>query len=205
MESGTSGLRFRLAPAIPAALALWLAGCSSFPSSMNPVSWWHDLQGGKIAEERPPPPGADQPYPNLATVPPKPAAPDRAALTNLSNGLIADRTNAQHAAPRQVHGFAVQQGAVFLAVPGNGHVVPEALHGFPVGAGTAKDGPLSRARAKASEAIRRLMDLQPATARVLRGGLETEVPLADVHPGDIIVVRPGEHVAGGASILARWK
>jgi len=62
MESGTSGLRFRLAPAIPAALALWLAGCSSFPSSMNPVSWWHDLQGGKIAEERPPPPGADQPY-----------------------------------------------------------------------------------------------------------------------------------------------
>ena len=34
---------------------------------MNPVSWWHDLQGGKIAEERPPPPGADQPYPNLAS------------------------------------------------------------------------------------------------------------------------------------------
>ena len=25
---------------------------SSFPSSMNPVSWWHDLQGGKIAEQR---------------------------------------------------------------------------------------------------------------------------------------------------------
>ena len=56
------------------ARAWLLAGCSSVPSSINPVSWWHDLQGGKIAEQRPPPPGADQPYPNLATVPPKPAA-----------------------------------------------------------------------------------------------------------------------------------
>ena len=72
-ESGTSGLRIRRAPW----LALLLAGCSSFPASMNPVSWWHDLQGGKIAEERPPPPGADQPYPNLASVPPKPQAPPR--------------------------------------------------------------------------------------------------------------------------------
>jgi outer membrane protein OmpA-like peptidoglycan-associated protein len=82
---------------VPAALGLLLSGCSSFPSSMNPVTWWHDLQGGKIAEERPPPPGADQPYPNLATVPPKPAEPDRAALANIANALIADRTSTQHA------------------------------------------------------------------------------------------------------------
>jgi outer membrane protein OmpA-like peptidoglycan-associated protein len=94
LESGTSGLRFRRAPL----LALLLAGCSSLPASMNPVSWWHDLQGGKIAEERPPPPGADQPYPNLASVPPKPEAPDRAALANIATALVADRTNAQHAA-----------------------------------------------------------------------------------------------------------
>jgi outer membrane protein OmpA-like peptidoglycan-associated protein len=93
--SGTSGLRYRrLAPLA----ALSLAGCASFPSSMNPVSWWHDLQGGKIAEERPPPPGADQPYPNLASVPPKPEQPDRAALANIASALIADRTNAQHEA-----------------------------------------------------------------------------------------------------------
>src|ERR1700722_2341013 len=94
---GTSGLRFRSAQAVLAALGLLLSGCSSFPSSMNPVTWWHDLQGGKIAEQRPPPPGADQPYPNLATVPPKPAEPDRAALANIANGLIADRTNTQRA------------------------------------------------------------------------------------------------------------
>ncbi len=96
MVSGTSGLRCHLAPAGSAMLALLLSGCSSFPSSMNPVSWWHGLQGGAIAKQRPPPPGANQPYPNLATVPPKPAEPDRAALGQSANGLIADRANAQH-------------------------------------------------------------------------------------------------------------
>src|SRR6202035_946132 len=83
-ESGTPGLRF---PCMSAAFALLLSGCSSFPASVNPVSWWHDLQGGKIAEDRPPPPGADQPYPNLASVPPKPAPPDRATLANIANAL----------------------------------------------------------------------------------------------------------------------
>ncbi|HEY1238922.1 MAG TPA: heavy metal translocating P-type ATPase [Bryobacteraceae bacterium] len=51
-----------------------------------------------------------------------------------------------------------------------------------------------RARGKASEAIRRLMDLQPPTARVIREGSEIEVPLADVRVGDIVVVRPGERI-----------
>jgi outer membrane protein OmpA-like peptidoglycan-associated protein len=94
VESGTSGLRCWSA----LLLAPLLAGCSSVPSAINPVSWWHDLQGGKIADERPPPPGADQPYPNLASVPPKPTPPDSAALANIANALIADRTNAQHVA-----------------------------------------------------------------------------------------------------------
>ena len=41
-----------------------LAGCSSvFRSSINPVSWWHDMEGGEIAKQRPPPPGANEPYP----------------------------------------------------------------------------------------------------------------------------------------------
>jgi outer membrane protein OmpA-like peptidoglycan-associated protein len=74
-----------------------LAGCSTL-SSMNPVNWWHRQEGGKIAEQRPAPPGADQPYPNIATVPPKPEAPDADALKKLTDSLVADRTNAQHAA-----------------------------------------------------------------------------------------------------------
>ncbi len=64
---------------------------------MNPVNWWHRQEGGKIAEERPPP-GADQPYPAVGTVPAKPAPPDAEALKKLTASLIADRTHAQHAA-----------------------------------------------------------------------------------------------------------
>jgi Cu+-exporting ATPase len=59
----------------------------------------------------------------------------------------------------------------------------------------------SRARGKASEAIRRLMDLQPPTARVMRDGAETEVPLADVRVGDAIVVRPGERIPVDGTVL----
>jgi outer membrane protein OmpA-like peptidoglycan-associated protein len=75
----------------------FLSGCSTL-GSMNPINWWHRQEGGKIAEQRPPPPGADQPYPNLSTVPPKPDAPDAETLRKLTAALVADRTNAQHAA-----------------------------------------------------------------------------------------------------------
>lgn len=74
-----------------------LAGCSTL-GAMNPVTWWHKEQGGKIAEDRPPPPGTDDPYPNMSTVPAKPTPPDPAAMKTLTDSLVADRTNAQHAA-----------------------------------------------------------------------------------------------------------
>ena len=50
------------------------------------------------------------------------------------------------------------------------------------------------ARGKTSEAIRRLMNLQPAVARILRDGKEEEVPLAEVQLHDMVIVRPGERV-----------
>lgn len=65
---------------------------------MNPANWWHDLEGGEIAKQRPAPPGADQPYPNLATVPGRPTPPDRKQLESITSGLVADRANAQRAA-----------------------------------------------------------------------------------------------------------
>ncbi len=52
----------------------------------------------------------------------------------------------------------------------------------------------SRARGQASGAIRRLLNLTPATARVLRGGVETEVPVAEVQVSDMVIVRPGERI-----------
>lgn len=47
-------------------------------------------------------------------------------------------------------------------------------------------------KGKSSEAIKKLMDLAPKTARVLRDGLETEISIDEVQVGDIILVRPGE-------------
>jgi Cu+-exporting ATPase len=52
----------------------------------------------------------------------------------------------------------------------------------------------ARARGRASDAIRKLMNLQPAMARVLRGGVEAEIPLEEVVVGDQVIVRPGERV-----------
>jgi outer membrane protein OmpA-like peptidoglycan-associated protein len=64
--------------------------------SMNPVDWWHNLEGGKIAEQRPPPPGATDAYPNLASVPAKPEPPDKEAMKKLTEALVADRANAHY-------------------------------------------------------------------------------------------------------------
>ncbi len=52
----------------------------------------------------------------------------------------------------------------------------------------------AKARGRTSEAIRRLIGLQPRTARVERDGEEREMPIAEVRPGDLVRVRPGEKV-----------
>ncbi|MEK7366290.1 MAG: heavy metal translocating P-type ATPase, partial [Candidatus Deferrimicrobiota bacterium] len=52
----------------------------------------------------------------------------------------------------------------------------------------------SRARGKTSEAVKKLIDLAPKTARVVRDGAEVDVPLASVVVGERVVVRPGEKV-----------
>lgn len=49
-------------------------------------------------------------------------------------------------------------------------------------------------RKRAAESVRRLLSLQAQEARVLRGSAEVEVPVADVNPGETIVIRPGERV-----------
>ena len=52
-----------------------------------------------------------------------------------------------------------------------------------------------RARGKTSEAIKRLIGLQPKTARVVRNGVELDVPIAQVGLGETLRVRPGEKIA----------
>ena len=52
----------------------------------------------------------------------------------------------------------------------------------------------TRARGQTSEAIKKLIGLNPKTALVIRDGEETEIPVDDVQVGDLILVRPGERV-----------
>jgi Cu+-exporting ATPase len=59
----------------------------------------------------------------------------------------------------------------------------------------------SRARGRASEAIRHLIDLQPKQARVIREGREQDVALEAVRVGDRVVVRPGEKIPVDGTIV----
>lgn len=56
-------------------------------------------------------------------------------------------------------------------------------------------------RTRASQAVRKLLDLQPATARVIRDGREEEVIIEEVKPGDRVRVRPGEAIPVDGQVI----
>jgi Cu+-exporting ATPase len=59
----------------------------------------------------------------------------------------------------------------------------------------------SRAKRQTADAIRALNALRPATARVLRGGVEIELPVGQVAVGDVVRVRPGERIAVDGQVM----
>jgi P-type Cu+ transporter len=59
----------------------------------------------------------------------------------------------------------------------------------------------TRAKGRASQAIKRLLTLGAKTARVLRDGDEVEVPIAELEPGDIMLVRPGEKIPTDGEVV----
>ena len=59
-----------------------------------------------------------------------------------------------------------------------------------------------RARGKTSEAIKRLIGMQPKSARVVRDGIEIDIPITDVGLEDTLRVRPGERIAVDGEIVA---
>ena len=64
----------------------------------------------------------------------------------------------------------------------------------------------ARAKGRTSEAIKRLVSLQPAVAQVVRDGRTIEVPIAEVVAGDLVAVRPGERVPVDGEVVegASW-
>lgn len=59
----------------------------------------------------------------------------------------------------------------------------------------------TRAKGRASQAIKKLLKLGAKTASVLRNGQESEVPVAELQVGDIMVVRPGAKVPTDGEIV----
>ena len=59
-----------------------------------------------------------------------------------------------------------------------------------------------RAKGKAGEAIRQLIELQPATATVIRDGVEIVVDVESIVPGETLLVRPGERVPTDGEVIA---
>jgi Cu+-exporting ATPase len=60
----------------------------------------------------------------------------------------------------------------------------------------------ARAKGRTGAAIKRLIGLQPRTARVERGGEAVELPIDQVVAGDILVVRPGDRIAVDGTVVS---
>jgi hypothetical protein len=97
------------------ALTTVVGGCSQVPDSLNPVEWYKstmnffgggegtetqaakpDEQSRPVTERGQPAPGADKPFPSLATVPDRPAAPSASERRQVVEGLVADRSRARY-------------------------------------------------------------------------------------------------------------
>jgi Cu+-exporting ATPase len=57
------------------------------------------------------------------------------------------------------------------------------------------------AKGRTSAAIKKLIGLQAKTARVLREGREESIPVAQLEPGDLLLVRPGERIPVDGEVI----
>ncbi len=60
----------------------------------------------------------------------------------------------------------------------------------------------SRAKGRAGDAVRKLMDLSPKSATVLRDGVESTIPVEQVMLGDLIVIRSGERIQVDGTVVS---
>ncbi len=56
-------------------------------------------------------------------------------------------------------------------------------------------------KTRSSQAVKRLLDLQPETARVVRGDTEVEIPIGEVVVGDRVRIRPGERIPVDGEVI----
>jgi hypothetical protein len=90
-----------LGTAFSGLLVFVLAGCS------GPVGLYHSIEGGAIAQKRQAPPGADQPYPNLANVPPAQAPASPSAAARIAQRVQRSAPGVSPASPEALAGLAL--------------------------------------------------------------------------------------------------
>lgn len=115
------------------------------------------------------------------------------------NTLIAVGTGAAYVysvAATILPGFFMAAAGSDMAAMGHGAAAPVYFEAASVIIALILLGRLLEARAKGrtGEAIRRLAGLQAKTARVVRDGIDVDIPVEEVLAGDIVLVRPGEKV-----------
>jgi Cu+-exporting ATPase len=59
----------------------------------------------------------------------------------------------------------------------------------------------TRTKEKASHAVRKLLDLQPRMAKIIRDDTEVEVPVEEVQEGELLIVRPGERIPTDGKVV----
>ena len=84
--------------ALGVGLVAGLGGCQGRGTIGAGETLFHGLEGGAIAQQRPPPPGVNDPFPNLGTIPKRPAAPNIVEEQRLGDQLAAQRDQAEAAA-----------------------------------------------------------------------------------------------------------
>jgi Cu+-exporting ATPase len=60
----------------------------------------------------------------------------------------------------------------------------------------------ARAKSQTGAALKKLIGLQPKTARVIRNGVESDIAIKAVVSGDVIMIRPGEKIAVDGKVIA---
>lgn len=158
-------------------VTLLTGGCATTPS-LDPVAWWHGLEGGKIAEGRPPPPNADQPYPSVGSVPAKPAGGDPKQRARIASTLLADRTNAQHETT------VAPLPAAALVPPGRANVSPPQATGADLSSASlqaASAPPPTQARAAPMAAP--VAASPPGPASVAASASAVDAAMPDIPPG----------------------
>jgi outer membrane protein OmpA-like peptidoglycan-associated protein len=196
-----------------------LAGCSWVPDAVNPVEWYRDLSGtsknddkGEGRNAKNLEAGAQEPYPNLASVPSAPStAMSGADRSALEKGLVADRTNAKYSDDELRAGHTVLPPATSSAPD------PAAASASSGGAAGATDTPVlppkktPPGQEAATETHRRAAESPPTESAIItptvRGVPQGDAPrppppapgLAGNRPQTVVALKPPPlHAPSGA-------